>query len=279
MNILSIQSEVVYGHVGNAAARPALERLGYTVWAVPTVLLSSHAGYARVAGEKMPADLLRQLVDSLDANGWLGGCDALLSGYLGHADQAPIVAHAVRRVKTANPAALYCLDPVFGDDGRAYAKPGVAEAMARELLPLSDIVTPNVFELSSLASIPIRNADDALAAAERLGRPLVLATSIPVGPDEIGTLASAKGEAWLAAAPRLENPPHGSGDLLTALFLGHRLGQRPLREALADAVASVSRILSASVEAGSQEMLLIANQDVLASPPRNQALRVERLRP
>ena len=148
--------------------------LGHEVWALPTVLLSSHAGYAKVGGESLSADLLKRLIDGLDANGWLGRCDAVLSGYLGHADHASVVADAVRRVKAANRNAFYCLDPVFGDAGRAYAKPGVAEAMARELLPLADIVTPNVFELSSLTSVAIRNADDALVAAKRLGRPVVV---------------------------------------------------------------------------------------------------------
>src|SRR5271156_5640950 len=186
MNVLSIQSDVVYGHVGNAAARFALQRLGHEVWAVPTVLLSSHAGYAKVGGESLSADLLRRLVDGLDANGWLGSCDAILSGYLGHADHAGVVADAVRRVKAAKRDALYCLDPVFGDAGRAYAKPGVAEAMARELLPLADIVTPNAFELTSLASVPIHNAGDAREAARRLGRPLVVATSVPDGERRIG---------------------------------------------------------------------------------------------
>src|SRR5215472_18081984 len=99
MNILSLQSDVVYGHVGNAAARFALQRLGCEVWAVPTVLLSSHAGYAKVGGEALSADLLGRLVDGLDANGWPGRCDAVLSGYLGHADHARVVADAIGRVK------------------------------------------------------------------------------------------------------------------------------------------------------------------------------------
>lgn len=275
MNVLSIQSEVVYGHVGNGAARFALQRLGHEVWALPTVLLSSHAGYPKVAGEAVGADSLARLVDGLDGNGWLGAADAVLSGYLGLIDQAAVVADAVRRVKRANPKALYCLDPVFGDDGRAYAKPGVAEAMARELLPLADIVTPNVFELSSLTNVPIRNSDDAKAAVLRLGRPVVLATSIPCGEGQIGTLVVARDEAWLAATPRLENPPHGSGDLLAALFLGHRLNGLSLRDALVTATASVFHILSRS--AGSPEMPLIEQQDMLVGPPDLRTVRIERL--
>jgi pyridoxine kinase len=277
MNVLSVQSDVVYGHVGNAAARFALQRLGHEVWAVPTVLLSSHAGYAKVGGESLSADLLRRLVDGLDANGWLGSCDAVLSGYLGHADHAGVVADAVRRVKAASRSALYCLDPVFGDAGRAYAKPGVAEAMARELLPLADIVTPNVFELSSLTSVAIRNADDAHVAAKRLGRPVVIVTSVPVSGGRIGTLAVAHDEAWLASTPYLENPPHGSGDLMAALFLAHRLAGHSLRAALAATAASVFDVLDKSVAAGSHEMLMIEHQDALATMPESPALRVEKI--
>ncbi len=275
MNVLSIQSDVVYGHVGNAAARFALGRLGHEVWALPTVLLSSHAGYATVAGESLSADLLRRLVDGVAANGWLASCNAVLSGYLGRADQAAVVADAVRRAKAANPRSLYCLDPVFGDAGRAYARPGVAEAMARLLLPLADIVTPNVFELASLASVPIRDAGDAKLAAGHLGSPLVVVTSVPAGEGRIGTLAVTKDEAWLASTPLLENAPHGAGDLLAAFFLGHRLAGRSLHDALAASTASVFHILSESV--GAAEMRLIAQQDAIVAPPAMNELRLEKI--
>jgi pyridoxine kinase len=257
MDILSIQSEVVYGHVGQGAARFALQRLGHEVWAVPTVILSSHAGYPRVEGEAVSPDLMRRLIAGLDANGWLKDCDAILSGYLGSAEQADVVGEAVRRVKAANPQSLYCLDPVFGDEGRAYAKHGVAEAMARTLLPLADIVTPNAFELSSLTSVAIRDVSDALIAAKRLGRPLVVATSIPAGPDRIGALAVDKDGAWFASTPRLENAPSGAGDLFAALFLAARLRGDALDASLKRATAATFRVLNESVSASSAEMLLI----------------------
>lgn len=267
MNVLSIQSEVVYGHVGNGAARFALQRLGHEVWAVPSVLLSSHAGYATVAGEPVAADLMARLIGGLEANGWLAQCDGVLSGYLGQADQADVVADAVRLVKRRNARALYCLDPVFGDDGRAYAKHGVAEAMAKTLLPLADIVTPNAFELSSLAGVPVRNAEEALEAARRLGRPLVLATSVPDGEGRIGTLAVSPDEAWFASTPRLGNVPHGAGDLLAALFLGQRLQNHDIEGALVRAVATVFRMLKESVRLNASEMPLSAEQMRLGEAP------------
>lgn len=273
MNVLSIQSEVVYGHVGNRAARFALERLGHAAWTIPTILLSSHAGYARVEGEVTNSDLLRRLIDGLDGNGWLRACDAVLSGYLGHADQAEVVADTVRRVKAANPRALYCFDPVFGDGDRAYAKPGVADAMARTLLPLADIVTPNIYELSSLASTAIKNPKDAFAAAKRLARPIVVVTSVPAG-DRIGALTVEGEEIWLATTPRLEAAPHGAGDLFAALFLAAKFSGQALPDALARATASVFHILSAS--AGSKEMSLPAEQDAMVNPPLS-TVRIERL--
>lgn len=265
MNILSFQSEVVYGHVGQGAARFALQRLGHEVWALPTVLLSSHAGYPRVEGEAITAERLRRLLDGLTANGWLAQCDAVLSGYLGHAAQAGVIADAVAEVKRANPRAVYCLDPVIGDDGRAYAKPGVAEAMARTLLPLADIVTPNAFELVTLSGLQVRDADDAKAAALRLGRALVAATSVPDGAERIGIIAVTCEEAWFASTLRFAEVPHGAGDLFAALFLAAQLSGAELRDALKRATASVHHILSASH--GCNELRLIAEQDALIAPP------------
>jgi pyridoxine kinase len=275
MNILSIQSEVVFGHVGQGAARFALQRLGHEVWALPSVLLSSHAGYPRVEGEATSADLLRRLFDGLDANGWLTRCDAVLSGYLGSADQAEIVADAVFRVKRANPQALYCLDPVLGDDGRAYAKPRVAEATARHLLPIADIVTPNTFELSQLSALPVRDRDNAVVAAKRLGRPLVLVTSVHEGSDRIGVLGVANGENWFASTPWIAGVPHGAGDLFAALFLSEHLKGTKLAEALRRSVRSVFHILAASRDRG--ELLLVKEQHALVDAPSVPDMKLEKI--
>jgi pyridoxine kinase len=275
MNVLSIQSEVVYGHVGNGAARFALSRLGHGVLAVPTVLLSSHAGYPIVAGEIVAPDLMRRLVGGLVANGWLAQCGAVLSGYLGDVAQAEVVADAVTRAKAAG--ALYCLDPVLGDDGRVYAKDGVEAAIAHTLLPLADIVTPNAFELSRLAGLPVANVADARDACLSLARPMVVATSVPAGHGRLGALAVTREAAWFASTPRLQNAPRGAGDLFAALFLGARLSGRNLPDALRHATAAVFHVLAASVAQASNEMLLISEQDALVAPPEIAELRIERI--
>jgi len=265
MNVLSIQSEVVTGHVGNAAARFALQRLGHEAWCIPTVLLSSHAGHPGFAGEATSAALMAKLVDALEAQGRLAQCDGLISGYLGSPEQAAIVADAVRRAKRANPKLVYCLDPAFGDDGRIYARPGVAEAMADILLPLADIVCPNAFELSVLGERPIIDVDSAAAAIASLGRPTVIAKSVPVD-GRLGALTLLNGATWVAATPIVPKPPRGAGDLFAALFFGHYMSGRLTIEALDLATRGIFHVLSHSD--GAPEMNLIAEQDWLAAPPR-----------
>jgi pyridoxine kinase len=237
------------------------------------VLFSSHAGYPHVEGEAISADLLRRLLDGLEGNGWLGRGDAVLSGYLGSADQADVVADAVSRMKHLNPQALYCLDPVLGDDGRAYASPGVAEAIARQLLPIADIVTPNAFELKQLAALPVRDRADAIVAAKRLGRPLVLVTSVCEGDDRIGVVGVSKDESWFASTSLLADVPHGAGDLFAALFLTEYSKRTKLADALRRSVNSIFHILAAST--GSGELLLIEEQNALFDVPSVASLRLE----
>lgn len=275
MNVLSIQSEVVFGHVGQGAARFALQRLGHEVWALPTVVYSNHAGYPHVEGDAVSADLLRRLLDGVAANGWLSRCDAVLSGYLGSAEQAAAVAEAVLRTKRANPRAIYCLDPVLGDNGRAYAKHGVAEAMARHLLPLADIVTPNCFELQQLAAASVGSPGEAMRAASSLGRPLVLVTSAPKGSDRIGVVAASRAECWFVSTPLLENVPHGAGDLFAALFIAERSNGSSLADALQRSVGRVFRILAAS--RGSQELHLVTEQNLFVNRVECTGVQCERL--
>ncbi len=259
--ILSIQSEVVHGHVGNAAARFALQRIGVDVLALPTVLLSNHPGHGGFRGRVTPPEELDALLAGLAERGFLEGVDAVLSGYLGAPEQAEFVRQAVLAAKRRNPGTLYLLDPVFGDDGGAYARPGVAEAMAKHLLPLADIVTPNRFELASLTSRRIDDADAAVSAARLLGRPLVLATSVPGSAGTIGTAAVTAGEAWIATARRAAHAPSGTGDLLAALFLGWRLKAAGIPEALGRSAGAVTALIAASGTA--KDLALVAGQAAL----------------
>lgn len=261
--ILSIQSEVVRGHVGNSAARFALQRCGRNVLALPTVLLSNHPGHGRAAGAITEPSRLAALVEGLGVHDWLGSVGGILSGYLGAAAQAAVVVKAISLVKAAHPGARYLCDPVFGDDAGAYAALGVAEAMARDLLPLADIAAPNRFELSSLTSQRIDTPVDAARAARLLGVPEVVVTSVPHDGRIANVAVSAQG-AWMCSVVRREGVPHGTGDLLSALFLHFRLSGLDVPTALQASVSRVQAVIADSL--GRDELALVAAQARLTDP-------------
>ncbi len=282
MNILSIQSSVAYGHAGNSAAVFPLQRLGCEVWPVITVHFSNHTGYGAWRGPVLPAAEVAEVIRGIEERGVLPGCDAVLSGYMGDAATGAVILDAVGRVKAANPAALYCCDPVMGDVGRGFfVRPGIPELMQRHAVPAADIVTPNHFELEHLAGAPVATLDDALAAAgrlRRLGPRWVLVTSLcrrdgPAGSIEM--LAVAEDGAWLTATPLLPLTVNGAGDATAALFLAHLLRGAGLDVALSRTASSIFAVLEATRAAGAREIQLIAAQDAIAAPPeRFPAIRV-----
>ncbi len=275
MNVLSIQSAVAYGHVGNAAAQPALHRLGHTVWRVDTVVFSNHPGHGKFAGQVRPAAEVGAILQGLADLGVSRDCAAVLSGYLGEAGTAGVVAEAVTQVKRANPQAVYLLDPVMGDAGRVYVRDGVPLAMAGTLLPLADIVAPNAFELSLLADRPVSDMATAIAAARvllarsvGLGPSLVLATGLRLEGGRVATLAVTQTEAHAVTAPWIDRPIFGTGDLFGALFLGHWLeAPGDAVRALRLAASGMAEAVAATDAAQASELALIPNLQRICHPP------------
>ncbi len=273
MAILSIQSAVAYGHVGNSAAMFPLQRLGHEVWPVDTVQFSNHTGYGAWRGRGWDAATLAEVIRGVGERGGFQRCDAVLSGYLGEPALGEVVLDAVAQVKAANPAALYCCDPVIGDDhSGVFVRPGLVEFFRDRALAAADIVTPNRFELALLAGAAVADVPDALAAAavlRRRGPRLVLATSLAgAAADEIAMLAAGDDGAWLVATPRLPLLANGAGDLAAALFLGYWLRRRDAASALGDAASGIYAVIEATWRSGEAELQLVAAQDALASPPR-----------
>ena len=280
--ILSIQSWVAYGHVGNAAAAFPLQRLGHEVWSVHTVQFSNHPGYGSFRGRVFDASHVGELVTGLAERGMFSRCDAVLSGYLGEPATGAAVLDAVTRLRAANPKALFCCDPVMGDDEPGFfVRKGIPEFFAECAVPAADILTPNRFELETLAGGPVTTMDEALAAARRLlarGPRLILATGLAppfVASGQIGTLAVAPKSAFLATTPELsfDPAPNGTGDLLAALFLGHFLAGLGTEQALEQAVAGLFSVLEAAARDGLREMPLVAAQEALAAPPASVTIR------
>jgi pyridoxine kinase len=275
MNILSIQSWVAYGHVGNASAVFPLQRLGAEVWAVNTVQFSNHTGYGTWRGQVFGADLVSDLVQGIADRGALPGCDAVLSGYMGDATIGEAVLEAVAKVKAANPAALYCCDPVIGDIGRGvFVRPGIPEFMRNRAVPAADLITPNQFELENLTGLPVTTLAEAKAAVTALqatGPRAVLVTSLKVAEtpdDQIELLAAEGGEFHRVRTPMLPLSVNGAGDAIAALFLFHRIKTGSSALAAAAAASSVFGLLRRTSEAGSREILTVAAQDEFVTPSR-----------
>ena len=271
--ILSIQSQVAYGHVGNSAAVLPLQRLGFDVFPLNTVQLAHHPGYGAWRGHKLRPEQLYEILGGLEARGLLGRCVAVLSGYLGDPRMADVVARAVEAVRAARPGAPYLCDPVIADDEPGvFVSAGVPEAIGQRLAPLADIVVPNRFELAHLTGRQVQSLEDALAAAAELrgrGPRLVIATglSLPDRPDELAVLADSADEAWLVATPRLPLAiGGGTGDAFSALFLGHYLAAGELRTGLERAIAAMFALVERTCAAGAEELCLVATQDELVAP-------------
>ncbi len=273
MNILSIQSHVAYGHVGNASAVFPMQRLGVEVWPIHTVQFSNHTGYGAWKGRVFDGGMIDEVMEGIAERGVLPSCTGVLSGYMGSADIGHAILSAVERVRAANPKAVYCCDPVMGDVGRGvFVRPGIPEFMREQAVPAADIVTPNQFELELLTDIEIRTVADAHRAVEALrdaGPKVVLVTSLVTDEtpaDSIDLMAADARGAFRVRTPKLDVSVNGAGDAIAALFFVHYLREDSAAAALAKAAASIYGLLKRTKEAGSREILTVAAQDEFVTP-------------
>ena len=275
--VLSVQSWVACGNVGNTAALFPLQRLGCETWSLNTVAFSNHTGYERWRGDTVPAREIATLFEGIAELGVLPRCDAVLSGYLGEAETGPVLLDIVSRVKEANPRALFCCDPVMGDVGLGYyVRSGIPEFFRDRALALADVVTPNRFELEWLSGEPVRSlaeACDAVAALRQLGPAIVLATSLETVADRIAVIAAGPEGVWAVETPHLPIEATGCGDAVAALFLGWLLKGKPEPDALANTIAAIYGVIEATMRSGGGELALVAAQDELISPSRRLTVR------
>jgi pyridoxine kinase len=279
MNILSIQSHVAYGHVGNASAVFPMQRLGVEVWPIHTVQFSNHTGYGSWKGRVFDGPAIEELVDGIAERGVLPRCDGVLSGYMGSADIGNAILSTVTRVREANPEALYCCDPVIGDVGRGvFVRPGIPEFMRDHAIPAADVITPNQFELnylSGLSTETLASVKEAVSAVHLLGPRVILVTSLEAKEtpaDSMDLVAGEGGRFWRVRTPKLSISVNGAGDAVAALFFVHYARTRSAATALAEAGSSIYGLLKRTEEAGSREILTVAAQDEFVSPSRRFAV-------
>ncbi len=275
MNLLSIQSHVAYGHVGNSAAVFPLQRLGVEVWPVDTVQFSNHTGYGEWQGRVFDGDMIREVVGGIAKRNVLGECDGVLSGYMGGADIGAAILEAVATVKAANPSAKYCCDPVIGDVGRGiFVREGIPEFMKEKAVPAADVITPNQFELEYLAGgkcETLAQALDAVRVAHDIGPGVVMVTSLHVEdtPDDAIDLLASDGEnRFRLRTPRLQLVVNGAGDAIAALFFAHYMREGKIDVALSRAASAIFGVLSKTAEVGAPEIQLVTAQQEIVEPSK-----------
>ena len=275
MTVISIQSQVAYGHVGNSAAVFPMQMHGIDVTAVPTTLLSNRPGYPTLRGRVLDAQLVADLLLGIEERGAVDSCQMILSGYLGSAEIAAVVADFVERAKARNPALRYACDPVLGDRDRGlFVKPDIPPLVRDRLCPLADILTPNHFEFDWLCGADATTSAQMIAQAQPLlarGPSTIVVTSAELSetPDgEIDTLAIEASHAWRVRTPKIPISPNGTGDLFAALFTAARVQGNDTSAALAHAASAIFAVLERTAARGTEEMRIVESGQELAHPKR-----------
>ncbi|SFU58550.1 pyridoxal kinase PdxY [Xenorhabdus koppenhoeferi] len=280
-NILSIQSHVVFGHAGNSAAVFPMNRMGVNVWPLNTVQFSNHTQYTQWRGCVMPPEHLAEIVQGIGEIDKLTSCNAVLSGYIGSAEQGRYILDIVKQVKQANPDAWYFCDPVMGHPEKGcIVVPGVAEFFCEEALPVSDIIAPNLLELETLTGRKIENVEQTISASRELcekGPKIVLVKHLSRAgyrADCFEMLLVTKEHSWHISRPLIdtgERQPVGVGDLTSGLLLVNLLKSLSLTDdvlkaALEHVTSAVYEVMLETQARGEYELQLIAAQDKMVAP-------------
>lgn len=272
MSILSVQSHVAHGHVGNSAAVFVLQSMGHQVWPVHTVQLSNHPGYSHVGGGVTSSQQLTDIFSGIEKNGWYGDCKAILSGYLGSVENGHATLRAVANIKRCQPDALFVCDPVIGDTPEGiYVSEQLVAFYGDLALGVADVIMPNLFELGVLAGSTLSTIDEICIAARTLiskGPELVLVTSVTSSArtGSLGTVLVSAEQCWVIWTPQIEMNAKGAGDVFTALWTGHKLKGAHAEIAMQLAVSGVLELIEAARLDRVTELPLIDCIQIMVSP-------------
>ncbi|XP_019868059.1 pyridoxal kinase isoform X2 [Aethina tumida] len=265
--VLSVQSHVVHGYVGNKSAVFPLQLLGFDVDNINSVQLSNHTGYKSFAGQVLTDKDLVQLSTGLIDNG-LDEYSHILSGYIGSSSFLYEVTKLVTHLRTKNPDICYVCDPVMGDNGKLYVPQELVTIYKEFVVPLATILTPNLFEAELLTDLKINSVEDVWKAIEILhgrGCPTVVISSADLGDGELHVFASHKGADVKRVTMKIPKIPAqftGTGDLFAALFLAWMYKTQDLKESVEKTIASLQAVLTRTYEHVSGKEMNVKNLEL-----------------
>ncbi|WP_198591859.1 pyridoxal kinase [Tsuneonella flava] len=273
-SIISIQSQVVHGHVGNSAAVLPMQARGLNVAAVPTTLLSNNPHFETMRGRVLESELVDDLLRGVEERGLIETSRYIVSGYLGSRANGEVVAAFVERARKLNPDIIYICDPVMGDSSLGiFVADQVVECLCDDLVPLADLLTPNQFELGLITQEQTTLWQELTTAASKVqvfrgARLVVTGCTFPDTPE--GSLENVVFDGEMRTrltSPRLPIVPVGTGDLFTGLLTANLSHGRDLVGAARNAASVLLEILGRTIVEGEQEMQLGSVIDALVENP------------
>jgi pyridoxine kinase len=257
--VLILGSHVAGSRVGGGVIHLALAVSPFAIDPVhvPTTLLGRHPGWGTPGGGPVDDATFAAMLEGVASNGLFALVDVVIANYFASAGQVAIAARVIDAVKAVNPRAIILVDPVMGDSPKGlYIDASIADSLIGELIPRADYIMPNLWELGHITGLATQSLPQVTYAATTLGRPVIV-TSVPVG-GEIGVMLVDGNQSWVVAHSRIDAVPKGTGDLLSALFVGHLLDRQMPHDAMAKAVGGVQALLDLANQWGSSELPIIA---------------------
>ncbi|SCU77939.1 LANO_0A01662g1_1 [Lachancea nothofagi CBS 11611] len=268
--VLSIQSHVVHGYVGNKAATFPLQYRGWDVDALNTVQFSNHPGYGHFNGFRSNANDLREIVEKGLLSGLELKYDALLTGYMPDVQALREIGSLLSDLCESDRDIKWVLDPVLGDNGKLYVSPEAVPAY-QEILKRGAVflATPNQFEMETLTNVKICDLESLKHSVTRFHElypkvPYVVVTSVAsgiLGPNDMVCACSERSNSNLAyyfKVPTIDAQFSGSGDLCSALLLDVFLRQsesaRDLPKAVNEVLSLVDSILLKTLKIHKEQM-------------------------